>query len=324
MSAPEPEHEGVPDTGPQRHPRFYFADGTAIFKLTSEKHPHGILYRLHPCILGLRSNVFATMFALPRDKDTPEQILTEGKHDDNPIELSIYPAEFDNILTFMYAGASEYPDSPEFLASVLKVSAFLDIADGVKFATTRLAALGDQLPAPLQLELGRSLRIHSWLETGFRRLVWSNILDLDSTHMSQIGIDVYVLLTRTQAKMLRLRTKVAFGVPPAVNAPECNTPGTCGYAWSCEWKECVRLLIHHPETPVPLADILLQLRNAHITDLCDKCLDLTVTWIYGKCLLTKEERLVDAAAEALVGMYPVEPMRAALISLAAVGVTLSG
>lgn len=46
------------------------------------------------------------MFSLPRGVDTAEQILSEGKTDDNAIQLpfTLDQIDFDNLLTYLYMG----------------------------------------------------------------------------------------------------------------------------------------------------------------------------------------------------------------------------
>ncbi|KAJ7736546.1 hypothetical protein DFH07DRAFT_966784 [Mycena maculata] len=238
--SPEPKEDPLNN---RHHPDFYFPDGNAIFSLFSRDFPDGLLYNLHSAI------------------------LSEGNFDESPIALPscISALDFDSLLAYLYNGPSMYPDSEDFLISVMKMSAFLDIADGIEFAT--------------------------WEFIGHLGYFW---------------------LTQTKAKIQELRTKIAFHVPPIVSSSACDTPGPCFYSWNREWEERVRQLIHHPEEPISCLDLLDQLRNVHIDGLCNECQDLMVTWIWGKCLLTQEEGLIDKAVEALVDLQTEGPLRIAL------------
>ncbi|KAJ7118274.1 hypothetical protein C8R44DRAFT_790512 [Mycena epipterygia] len=226
--------------------------------------------------------------------------------------------DFDRLLTYIYLGPSMCPKSQDllvsedFLISVMKLSAYWDIDDGMTYTKEEFTRRGNQLHPALQFELGRCFRIDAWIEPGFRRLMDINILDLDSIQINQIGLQGYSHLTRTKAKIRALRAQIAFHVPPIVNSGDCDTPATCMYSWKREWEERVRQLIHHPENPISCLTLLAQLRNTHIAGLCDGCQDLTVTWIWGKGLLTQEEDLVDEAVEALMTLQMDEPVRAAL------------
>ncbi|KAJ6479035.1 hypothetical protein C8R45DRAFT_933812 [Mycena sanguinolenta] len=118
----------------------------------------------------------------------------------------------------------------------------------------------------------------------------------------------YFWLTVTKAKIAEPRAKIAFDVPHSM---DCNTRGDCAYAWSREWTENVRSLIHPADQPISCLGLLHQLRNVRISELCDKCHDLTVTWIWGKQLLTKEEDLINKAIAALheLQLQVNEPLR---------------
>ncbi|KAJ7727443.1 hypothetical protein DFH07DRAFT_999985 [Mycena maculata] len=310
--SPEPSEEEVP--GNRHHPKFYFADGTAIFRLSSRDCPAGILYKLHAGLLAQRSTFFSSLFSLAREPHFPGNILSEGKFDENPIELpySISQPDFDGLLTYLYVGPSMYPDSEDFLVSVMKLSAFFDIADGIEFTTREFVRRGDDLHPALQFELARCFQIDEWIEPAFRRLMELDLLSLDAFQVSQIGHMGYFWLTQTKAKVQNLRKQIAFHVPPLVNSDTCDTPGTCMYSWTREWEERVRQLIHHPEEPISCLNLLDQLRNVHIDGLCNECQDLTVTWIWGKCLLTQEEQIIDEAIQELMDLQTERPLRIAL------------
>ncbi|KAJ6524107.1 hypothetical protein DFH09DRAFT_937477 [Mycena vulgaris] len=299
------------EEAPKRHPQFYFNDGRAILRVDV---PQGILYNLHPGLLGSRSTFFESMFSLPRGPESPEDILSEGKIDANPIDLPscISHEDFDNLLTYMFLGPSMHPKTVEFLISVIKLSALFDIEDGTVYATQRLNELGDQLHPALQFELARSFRIDAWIDPAFRRLMRGSILSLNSSQVAQIGHHGYFWLTQTKAKIDALRTKIAFHVPPIVNSGDCDTPAACMYSWTREWEERVRQLLHHPDSPIGCLALLYQLRNTHIDGLCNECQDLTVTWIWGKCILTQEEGLIDDAVQALMDLQTDQPLCAAL------------
>lgn len=207
---------------------------------------------------------------------------------------------------------SAHPKTEDFLISVMKLSAFFDIEDGITYTTNELLRRGEELHPALQFELGRCFRIDAWIEPAFRRLIQTDLLSLDSVQVFQIGHWGYFWLTQTKAKIQQLRTQVAFNVPPIVNSGECDKPDTCADAWTREWEENVRQLIHHPEQPISCLDLLYELRNAHIEGLCNECQDLTVTWIWGTCLLTKERDFIDDAADALMELQTEQPLRAAL------------
>ncbi|KAJ6629564.1 hypothetical protein B0H10DRAFT_1775913, partial [Mycena sp. CBHHK59/15] len=276
----------------------------------------GVLYKLHPGLLSARSRFFTSMFSLPRGVDTSEQILSEGKTDDNAIQLlsTLDQSDFDGLLTYLYMGPSAHPKTAEFLISVMKLCVFFDIEDGVTYTTNELVRLGEEVHPALQFELAHCCGVDTWIEPAFRRLMNMDLLSLDSPQVSQIGHWGYFWLTQTKAKIQKFQNQVAFNVPPIVNSGECDTPDTCADAWTREWEENVRQLLHHPEQPISCLDLLYDLRNAHIEGLCDRCQDLTVTWIWGTCLLTQERDFIDEAVVALMDLQTDQPLRAALIA----------
>ncbi|KAJ7020433.1 hypothetical protein C8F04DRAFT_301046 [Mycena alexandri] len=305
-SAPEEQDNAE---GNHHHPQFYFDSGDVVFKLKS-----GTLYKIHASHLGRRAGFFGDMFSLPRSVSTPGQIATEGHSDDNPIEVphTIEQFDWDHLMTYLFMGPTAWPLTDDFLVSVMRLSHLYDIQDGIDYTTQELTCRGDRLEPPLQFELGRCFGIDIWVEQAFRRLMAGDIISLDSFQVTQIGHYGYFYLTQTKAKIQALRNTIAFHVPPVVNDVDCENPGTCAYSWTREWEERVRQLIHHPEAPISCLDLLDQLRNVHIHGLCDKCQDLTVTWVWGMCLLTKEEGFVEEAIQALMALQADEAIRSAL------------
>ncbi|KAJ6490999.1 hypothetical protein C8R45DRAFT_1096533 [Mycena sanguinolenta] len=290
------------------HPNFYFSDGQAIFRTHPVSPP---LYNLHPGFLADRAYFFKSLFSLPRVSDCAPELLSEGKVDDNPIELPycITQTDFDSFLTYLYTGPSVHPKTNEFLVSVMRMSAFFDMPDGIKHAKTELTRRGDCIHPAVKFELARCFRIDEWIDSTFRRLMNMPLGDFTASQAAQIGHFGYYWLTNTKAKIAELRANIAFNVPPIVNSSSCVTQWDCAYAWSREWTDNVRNLIHHPDQPISCIELLHQLRNVHVTELCEACQDLTVTWIWGKQLLTKEEELIETAIAALRELQVNEPLR---------------
>ncbi|KAK7037122.1 hypothetical protein R3P38DRAFT_2907971, partial [Favolaschia claudopus] len=214
------------------------------------------------------------VFSAIRNQSQAKQILLEDTVDDNPIKFpsTLSRSELDYLLMYLYRGPSMYPMdgtlvlSQQFLVSVLKLSTFFEIENGIQFAIREFNRLGDRLHPALQFELARCCGIDFWIPHAFRRLMLMDITELDAGHVAQIGRSGYFWLTQAKAKMQALRSKIAFHVPPIVNSPECDTHDACATAWTREWQD-------------------------------HKCQDLTVTWLWGKCLFTQEEDLFEEASE---------------------------
>ncbi|KAJ7710108.1 hypothetical protein B0H14DRAFT_3172376 [Mycena olivaceomarginata] len=276
-----------------------------------ELHSTGKLYNLHPGFLAERAQFFKSLFSLPRTPDCVQELLSEGKVDNNPIELPycISEMDFDSFLTYLYTGPSVHPKTMEFLVSIMRMSAFFEVQDGIEHAKAEITRRGNHIHPAVKFELARCFRIDEWIEPTFRHLLDMSVGDLSFSQVMQIGHVGYFWLTHTKAKIAELRARIAFDVPPIVHSVDCSTRWECGYAWSRQWTENVRSLIHHPDQPVSCLNLLHQLRNVHITELCDKCQDLTMTWIWGKGLLTKEEDFIEGAIAALHELQVNEPLR---------------
>ncbi|KAJ7817122.1 hypothetical protein B0H14DRAFT_2843288 [Mycena olivaceomarginata] len=281
-----------------RHPRFYFSDGGAIFKLNSADRSVAFLYNLHPGLLSERAGFFKSLFSLPRTPNCTSNLLTEGKSDENPIELSlcVTQTDFDNLLAYLYMSPSAHPKTTEFLISVMKLSAFFEIQDGVDHAKAEITRRGDCINPALRFELARCFGVNEWIEPTFRRLMEMSLVDLSSSD--------------TKAKIAELRASISFNVPPVLNSMECLAPDYCARSWYREWVFNVRTLLHHPNRWTSCLSLLDQLRNVHIAGLCDACQDLTVTWIWGKQMLTREEGYIEEAIVAFKDLQRNEPTRA--------------
>ncbi|KAJ7434921.1 hypothetical protein B0H11DRAFT_2289560 [Mycena galericulata] len=297
----------------QRHPKFYFQDGSAVFQLWYMGRP-GVLYKLHHSFLGSRSAFFDTLFSLPRGPDVDPAVRSEGQSDANPIVLptDLNQYDFDHLLCYIYTGPSTHPKTDDFLVSVLKLSTFFQMEDGIAHAVQELTFKGENFHPALQFELARRYRVDHWIEPAFRRLIKLPITELSMIHMDQIGRAGYFWLVQTQAKIEKHRKEFTFNTPRIITGPECNRPGTCEYTFTCEWNGNVPKLIHHPDFPISCVELLDLLKETEIDDLCEPCRKLTVSWIWGTGNVTREETFVDEAVAALMALQTDEPIRAAL------------
>ncbi|KAJ7722310.1 hypothetical protein B0H16DRAFT_1431434 [Mycena metata] len=142
----------------QHHPEFYMQDGSVILELSVQP---GILYRLHASILAKCSAAFEGMFLLPQGDTSPER--TEGKTDSHPINLPLplntTALDFDHLLDYIYNGATEHPQTDEFRVSVLQLSTFFELDDGIKYAIKEFEGMGKKFDPALQFQLARMFRV---------------------------------------------------------------------------------------------------------------------------------------------------------------------
>ncbi|KAJ7175539.1 hypothetical protein C8R46DRAFT_891061 [Mycena filopes] len=293
---------------PEHHPKYYFADGSAIFQV---RHP-GPLYKLHYSVLGSRSSFFETLFSLPRGPNVDQAVRMEGTNDSNPIQLpvTVNQFDFDNLLCYIYVGSTNHPQTDDFHVSILKLSTFFEIEDGIAFAIRYFTLKGAEFHPALQFELGRLYRIDEWIAPAFRRLMELPITSLTIEHMQQIGTVGYFYLVQTKAEVEAHRKMFAFNTPKAINDPQCRTVVKCQISWAVEWGQSVQRLIHHPDAPLSLIDLMKLLKETEIDNLCEGCRKRTVTWVWGTGLVTKEDNFIEVAAEALTALQTDKPIRA--------------
>ncbi|KAJ7601293.1 hypothetical protein B0H17DRAFT_1243543 [Mycena rosella] len=180
--------------------------------------------------------LFDSMFSLQHS--APGTRL-EGVTDDNPIllplPLNCTALDFDNLLIYLYKGPSDHPKTIEFLISVLQLSTFFQLEDGVAYAVMEFERKGDKFDPALQFQLARMFRVDHWIEPGFRALMKLPDSSLDLPSLRQIGEVGCYHLIRTKDKIRKNRACLAFGTPKLRSSSDCNTPGTCNYHWSNEW-----------------------------------------------------------------------------------------
>ncbi|KAJ6548999.1 hypothetical protein B0H19DRAFT_952714 [Mycena capillaripes] len=258
-----------------RHPMFYFLDGSAVF----QAHRPGLLYKLHSSVLRFRPAFFKTLFSLPRGPNVDPDVRTEGASDMNPIQLppSLNRDDFDHLLCHIYMGPTMHPKTEDFLVSILKLSTFFEITDGIDHAIREFTKKGDDFHPALQFELARLYRVDDWIEPAFRRLMKMPITCLNMFCAEQIGPPGYFCLVQTKAHIEHLRKQFAFDTPKIIHDPNCASVVTCRYAWIREWMTNVRKLIHHPDASMSLIELLNALCDTEIDDLCDGCRKLTVS-----------------------------------------------
>ena len=203
------------------------------------------------------------------------------------------------------------PKTIEFLVSVLALSTFFGIDDGIGHTVAQFTCLGKAFHPALQFQLARSYRIDDWIEPAFQELVKTPIESLTIDHVDQIGPHGFFQLVQTKEKLLTVRREMAFHVPPTVNDGACHTPFKCSTAWTREWRENVPQIMHHPDAPSDCVELLHQLRSA-IEGICNACQDLSVTWLWGKGWSDREDRVIDEAASALMALQTGAPIRATL------------
>nr|GAT45238.1 predicted protein [Mycena chlorophos] len=290
---------------PSRDSEFYFPDGVMVFQVVSADNPIGILFRLHPTMLK-PSKFLSALFELAQYsatiKNAAEKFLIEGALDSQPILMplpdNLVMADFRNLLKWIYQPSLWRHQDLSFWVSVLKLSTFLAIDDGInavveefqrrivnaqavtlvpKMATanaeTTLDTTKEVPSAVLRYHLSLHYHVDAWFIPAFMELLDTDITTLTQQEIYSIGFDSYILLTQAQAKIQKIRRSAVFDVPPLPSSAVsgCLTPGSCYVHWTAFWSNWVRQMVHHPDQPAKMAKMLVDMDTGGVKGVCEQC-----------------------------------------------------
>ncbi|KAK7030024.1 hypothetical protein R3P38DRAFT_3314636 [Favolaschia claudopus] len=261
------------DKNENRHPTFYFQDAPLVFQIFPRGVP-GLLYRLHPGFLGIRSAFFKDVFSLPRGPDADPNVRTEGTSDDNPILLpiTVEQQDFDNLLCYMYLGAGASPKTDEFLVSLLKTAAFFQVKDGIAHVIAEFDRQATNLDHGVRFELARLYSIDEWIRPSFEELVNKPLEEFTKALISQLGDEGLYWVLKTKGEIETVRRQFTFDTHPVCTDPACDNPARCMDAWLSEWHR--------------------------------------MRWMWGTGYPTKEIDFMDQAVAALMELQTHDPIRA--------------
>ncbi|KAK7021475.1 hypothetical protein R3P38DRAFT_2533480, partial [Favolaschia claudopus] len=192
----------------------------------------------------------------------------------------------------------------EFLVSVLKLSTFLELEDGIEHAVRQFERKGDDFGPALQFELARRYRVDKWIAPSFHRLMELSLAKMDFAIVSQLGDVGYFALVKTKAELEAHRKQFTYDTPEIQYHPNCRTRISCNIAWSYEWDKSVPKIIHHPDedTYVSIANFLDNYHQTDVTDLCSNCRVRTIDWMLANGAARDERQIIDAAVAGLMAI----------------------
>ncbi len=142
--------------------------------------------------------------------------------------------------------------------------------------------------------LAHTYRIDKWISTAFHQLLLIPLLEIDLSHVNQMGILAYYCLVDTSAKLQQFRKSIAAVSPPAVHDPGCLNHLRCARAWDQEWWNGLGRFILHPDLNPTANDATQELQNvASIPGMCNTCLRLTINSIFERDLFGKERAFIE-------------------------------
>ncbi|EIM82171.1 uncharacterized protein STEHIDRAFT_161516 [Stereum hirsutum FP-91666 SS1] len=286
-----------PPPFPNRHERYYFNDGSLVLQC------EGVLYNVHPCLLSACSALFQDMLSLPqsgRNQQPGELEPTAGSSNTHPVAITSMKADFDNLLLYIYDSYLQKNPSLEYLLSILKMSHFYIIEDGLQYAFNALEK-HTGLTAQLRMHLALQYNHHQWIEPVFRGLITrpANKFTLDD--VAQIGTEAYFVVTHTQARLDHLIRSMACWPPTVLHGLSCEDQEACDEMWENTWWGGFTKQLFHPDRPANLFDALETLHDIYIPGFNAVCKMKTLDKLMENSPLERVEVIIRAGIRALGG-----------------------
>ena len=215
-----------------------------------------------------------------------------------------------------YSGGDYIEDLP-FLESVLKLSSLFSIEDGRAFAIRNIDYLRAGAVHPARkLYLAIQYNVDQWTAPSFQALLQQPVGDMDTHHVSILGMIPYHLLVVTKEEIRSLRQQCAWAVPQFHRFVLCTQPGMCESAWKREWIMGIGRVIMHPSpeeyTPLSVIHAKLADPNLTITGVCRDCLQPTVQDLLSKHILEQEAAIIEVGIKKIVDFQTDKVIRAHL------------
>ncbi|KDQ05799.1 hypothetical protein BOTBODRAFT_182206 [Botryobasidium botryosum FD-172 SS1] len=243
-----------------RHPVYYFEDGPIVFLVEST------LFRLHPCLLRIRSPLFYLML----DPAAPDILggNDEGKSDDTPIEIIQASArDFECVLRWMYTPESVgAPWCQDTLIAVLRFAKKYDFPDALAFAKSRLETVAFQPVPSLRLILARRHTIPDWVRPAIRDLIRFPVSAIPPAHIIDLGVHTLHTLALAKEAIARLRTSLTSHIPSVTHGIRCVDMKPCQRGLAFCWTQ-VNVLVHNTGVSLTASDVMAKLDEGAISGL---------------------------------------------------------
>ncbi|KAF7297648.1 hypothetical protein MKEN_01387900 [Mycena kentingensis (nom. inval.)] len=127
---------------------------------------------------------------------------------------------------------------------------------------------------------------------------------MSATDIELIGAPALASLLDTIGAVKEVRSIVAHNTPPYVADDACERRAICERDWQLGWKLDIARLVHHPDRPIALAEIVPRLEAARIGDMCVACKTLTVEGVAENGLLGQEAKYIEDGVAVVQAMFP--------------------
>lgn len=194
---------------------------------------------------------------------------------------------------------------------LLEMSHFYQVPNGRKHAIAKLEVRRDFSPA-LQLYCARQWHIAAWVEPAVKGLLASPIEDITFDEARVLGLDVFLFIVQTQARIERHRRKCAL-YPPVqpIHDIGCVARSKCEASWRQAWwgehdRAGVAKGLLHPVKPMSAREVVAKLDHLQTDWMMPECVELTLAALQGTeekpgVFFLEEKLLRDAIAELAVG-----------------------
>ncbi|KAJ7191549.1 hypothetical protein GGX14DRAFT_600289 [Mycena pura] len=312
-----------------QHESLYFQDGSVSLQ-TSD----GTVFRIYRQHLISQSTVFATWFSLPFPKletvaasteeapavaeekererkrvDEEERLnsLRDGSTDELALLLGNKFTSQEHEVFFRFVinttGWSKELAPLPTLCTILKTCHFYDVQGGMDYAIDGLEqhAVLSNFSAALRFRLGCDYSIREWVRRAFDELISVPVNDFSPEEEGLLGTDAFLMLAKTQAKIMDHRTTLAVLPPPPTHALCCHNNSYCKIQWEAAWLSIpagvAGWLLKHELSG---AEIYEKLNWFSAGTMTGECLRLTCDNIQletptKKSVLREEEDIVDRA-----------------------------
>lgn len=150
-----------------------------------------------------------------------------------------------------------------YLLSILKLSDFWLIRDGIRFVVDALPQ-HPQFDAPLKLHLALTYRITDWIEPSYRALLQKRYSQISQADAIRLGIEVYFIVMQTKHLIDEIAQAIAFHPPAPFHSWLTHDKKKCSQAWADGWWGGFARHILHPDKGVRGMEAWRALEDAHI------------------------------------------------------------
>lgn len=187
----------------------------------------------------------------------------------------------------------------DYLLSILKLSHFYLIDDGLQFSIHGLKKY--PLTAALRMHIALRYDRPQWIEPAFRDLVARPCKDFTLEEVSQMGMEAYFSVTRTQCRLDHLVKTIAYWPPQVEHTVHCYAQDVCEATWEEAWWTGYARLLLHPDRPADLYEAVMELETTDIPGFDPMCKVWTLDAMRNNSAFAQSKEIIMEGVKALGG-----------------------